>query len=221
MTLEQNYIYNSYIQKCDIISSLSYIFLGVYGLNMYNKLKWYRKINYVSLIFIGIGGVIFHSTLNMFCQILDELSITSSIYVFWITINPINIIPYILWILNVILYFYNFYNLFVLTVILSTGFLIYYSYNIYTKYRYLHLKKIYNYLIYGPILISLSFVFFWLPEHVFCAEDRCYYIHKTPLHALWHIFSSIGIFLCMIASTEFNRIWNRNKLYNKFRVIPL
>ena len=217
---EANYVWSSYIAEMwNTISSLSYIFLGVYGLNMY-KLKWYRKINYISLIFIGIGSVIFHSTLNRFGQILDELSIVNAIYIGMIMINPTNIISYILWIINILLYFYNIFYLFILTVILSTGFLIYHSYNIYTKYPYLKLEIIYNYLIVGPLLIISSFIFFWLPEHVFCViynvEDRGYYIQKTPLHSFWHIFSSVGIFVWIMALMEFNKIKDRYKKYGNF-----
>ena len=92
---EQNYIWSSYIAEMwNTISSLSYIFLGLYGLSKYNKLKWYNNINYISLIFVGIGSTIFHSTLSRFGQILDELSIVNAIYAGLILINPTNIISY-------------------------------------------------------------------------------------------------------------------------------
>jgi hypothetical protein len=107
----------------------------------------------------------------------------------------------------------------------GTGLLIYHSYNIYTKHNHLNLELIYNYLIIGPLLIIEAFFCFWLPEQLFCGmynvEERSYYIQKTPLHALWHLFSSFGILLWIIALMDFNRIRDRYKKYDNFRISPL
>lgn len=83
---EPNFYWTNYIAEFkNTFTNLIYIYYGMFGLyNMCtscgkDKQQW-EKISYVNLIFLGVGSILYHGTMTVIGQILDEVSMIYLLY---------------------------------------------------------------------------------------------------------------------------------------------
>lgn len=116
---EEDIIDNIFIEKINTITSLAFVFYGLYGLceiglkndiihhyaNINNKkiCRQHLVILYLLLIGVGLGSTYFHSSLSEWSHWIDIIFIsmillTSSYYLNMLLDNNINIYKYVLWI---------------------------------------------------------------------------------------------------------------------------
>ena len=209
---EPNYVVNSYIAEFwNVVSSLYFFVIACWGYMSY-KAEYEPKLTFIWLliILIGLGSILFHGTLSVAGQVMDEMSILIFIlYSFAITTRKS------IWnsrIRNVVLSKI----FFTLSIILSIMLCIqnpFFSHALTmffiptTTYGYLR-TYVPNYrsLFYTKSKIStehkifiISMVWFVFAMIVWCCErSMCKYVKKFEksfgfhihLHALWHLFIS-------------------------------
>ena len=209
---EENYKHSKYIiEYYNTISNLSYIFLSFYGLYVFKDLncKLYKKI-FINLLIIGLSSIIFHSTLSLFGQVIDEFTI------FILIMNTIIVLSQNIYlgkivILLYLLFVYNiFYNIkFNLILLFFNGFILFYNLNNYFL-SYKNHKKIVKY--WNISKISMLFaIISWIIDKYFCNQ-----IPSIEFHALWHLFSAISTFYIGVSLI----LIKNNKINNSF-LLPL
>lgn len=271
---EDKYVYSNYIMEW--YNTLTGIFLSLSGILFYinNRHSVYiSKFNNVSIILIvlGIGTMLFHSTLLYIFQLTDEIPMLLLCVQYIKFIN--NFVKYYnlnenddivklteLFIKNIYIYsfligiigfIYNWLQvlLFQLSIIMCVGYLLtqfyyiekhniflfkkllikknkleqdilyHYTVNVkltllrnnikYIQYRQDNLKKYKNYF----YLSAFLSVIVWLIDNCFCNQIKYYNMYFNG-HALWHIFTSFGLYYSnMMMITQFKIIfWYKNFL---------
>lgn len=164
------------------LSGSTYAFVGFYFL----PTKFY-KIGY-TLISLGLGTILLHSTQRWYGQYLDELSM---LYL------SFQVIEYLrlkqnkktskLWLpLGLSIYLHNYNILFLLMFASCQTYILFYLKKPPPKKSYEKSIVVYNYLY--KFFFIVSFIL-WLLDQVCCDYVKPYY-----LHAYWHIGTSISIF---------------------------
>lgn len=214
---ECNYtIKNNICEFANTVSSLSYIFLSLFGLYHLKKIyalqtqeyiiiyNFFNKI-YLLFLFLGIFTSYFHSTLSYSGQILDEISILLLIF----TINiesKIKILKSLLFV--PFMFILPSINRFLLL--------------IFSIYRYILLCKtikLTRHSVYKNNVRQLFYtgtkyitvgVAFWITDMVFCK-----YL-LISLHWLWHIYSSLALYY-FIVYIQWINLYLPNKYMNKYK----
>lgn len=180
---ENNYSISYFICEFNnTFSSFLFIIFGIYQIMYYSKLLnninyWlFFKLLFFTNIIIGIGSILFHSTLSIFGQVVDELSIIAFICIMNLIFNDDLMLPCFL----IISLFFPFYSRFIM---LSVG--SYCIFNLIKQYKNFD-KNLIDHLFYNFIIFSISLVF-WFLDIFYC--DKLFF----ATHFIWHIFSSIAL----------------------------
>jgi len=217
---EQNYVYSNYIVEFwNTITNIFVIILGASGLylscnfgayNLYNDRPAYRyKVYYILLIFIGIGSSLFHGTLSIFGQILDEGSIVA--FIFFATICeslPHAIISSLIVIAIIFCWCQNL---------------------VYTPYLLFLMGSIIFYLIHKkwksvinnsnkPLIkefYSFSVITFFIAFCCWIIDQIC--VFNLEFHALWHILSGISIYTLLMVECY---ALSKNSVLKYYGIIP-
>ena len=185
---EDKYVKNDYVAEYyNTISALCYILVGIF----YYKTKL-KKIG-MSIIFLGIGTGILHCTLRYYGQILDE---GAMLVLSFNIINKIRDRQNLQELSNIYLYF-----LVVFYLIFHTKFYIFFSmFSSLQIYTYYLIKTRVNkdnsksdIYISSYINIFLFSLFCWILDQLFCE-----YVKHLYLHAIWHIGTSISLFVGLV-----------------------
>jgi len=185
---EDKYVKNDYVAEYyNTISAFSYILVGMF----YYKTKL-KKIG-TSIILLGIGTCVLHCTLRYYGQIFDEGAML---------VLSFNIINKIRDRQNLQEFSRKyFYLLFVFYLLFHTKFYmfisIFSSLQIYTyyliKYRENKDNSKSNIYISSYINIFSFSLFCWILDQLFCE-----YVKQFHLHAIWHIGTSISLFIGLV-----------------------
>ena len=185
---EDKYSHSNYIAEYyNTITAIPYIIVGIF----YYRTKL-KNIG-ISIIFLGIGTGVLHCTLRYYGQMLDEISMLV------LSFNIINKIryrqflkelsnKYLPFLILIYLYFYNNFLVF---------FTIFTSMQIYTYYlvsnrKNKEISKSNRYVsLYINIFVFSTFC--WILDQVFCE-----YVKFLYLHAVWHIGTSLSLFIGLI-----------------------
>ena len=201
---EPNFVWSSYIAEWwNTWSSFAFIVVGSYGLMKTQpcaSLRRYRMCYYFTII-VGVGSALFHSTLTRWGQISDEVSMIMCVYagLFSVTKNTRESVYVIgCGALALIVYsfasFYWFLFLFGATLCVLV-------FTIWKFSRRCTDIRVTNLVSLAILIMGIAFFCFWLPEHLLCViypvETRGF-IQVIPLHALWHVLMSMGIYLMIL-----------------------
>jgi len=229
---EENYKITIYIAEFwNTISNLIIIGLSLYGLknSLNNNIDYIFSIQYISILFVGLGSSLFHCTLRYTEQQLDEIPMMMGLFI-WIYIiykkewikylilqKYLYLILFTVCILYTILHIkYNFTTIFQLTFGILVLFTAYKVYIYYKQIDNNELKKIVRIYYYSIILAT----FCWLIDYHYCNL-----INKLSFnlqfHAWWHIFSGINsyigpVFMQYIRAKDNNQ--NPEIEYNYFNI---
>lgn len=191
-------------------SSIAYIALGALGaqLTVGRSRLGHMTIAYVMLIFVGIGSTLFHATLSRTGQILDEFSMILCVLSgLFCTISEDSEKKYAILFSVTVLASYFFVSFYVFAVsfgisllsLLVRSLAIIGSHTpnpVTSPLNKVHSRRL---VLAGVSLICVAFFFCWLPEHVLCVryekDERSGFIERVPLHAAWHILSSMGAYM--------------------------
>ena len=174
---EKKYIESFWIAEYNnTFSASAYIFLGFIFL--------FTKIQHVgySMIILGISTAIMHATLRYYGQWMDECSMLIISYsALKLLKKNLSNTGYIF----IIIYYFLIKDYFILFFLLFSSMQIYIVYLSYNK-QLITTQKI----LILCYIISFSFgTICWFIDQLFCN-----YIYNIPFHALWHIFSALGMF---------------------------
>jgi hypothetical protein len=202
---ENNFVYCNYIAEFwNSLTSCIFIIYGVFGIYKAPIKNNIVNIFYGNNIFIGLTSILFHSTLSIEGQILDEFSILLYILIGSIYLNkhhiknPI-ISGLVLFLVPVVVYIYPIMNRFLL---FSIGF---YIFNMCLKERD-YLEKIDKKLVDILYLTRRSFfisLFSWIIDYL------CFL--PISSHFIWHIFISYVTYLLTVLLQGI--IYHRNQKY--------
>lgn len=185
---EDKYATNDYVAEYyNTLSAFSYILVGMF----YYKTKL-KKIG-MTIIFLGIGTGILHCTLRYYGQILDE---GAMLVLSFNILNKIRDRQNLQEFSNIYLYF-----LVVFYLIFHTKFYIFFSmFSSLQIYTYYLIKTRVNkdnsksdIYISSYINIFLFSLFCWILDQLFCE-----YVKYLYLHAVWHIGTSISLFVGLV-----------------------
>ena len=186
---EHPYEKSKYIAEYyNTISSVGYIFVGIFF--AFTKIK---NIG-LTLISMGIGTAILHGTQRYYGQILDELSmlVLSFLIIVQLKLLENKTVSYIYLYASCGLYLalYNFFSIFF---ILFSCCQIYICYMVKKKLNNdKNVSNIKKLLINSYITTLLVSVLFWTTDQITCN------ISFIQLHALWHVGTTIAIFLGLL-----------------------
>ena len=207
---EDNFVYCNYIAEFwNTLTACTFIFFGLFGIYKAPINNNIVNIFYGNNIFIGITSILFHSTLSIEGQVLDEFSILlyflfGSIYLNKHHIKyPKTCILFIL-LVPITVYIYPIMNRFLLLLI---GF---YVFKMCLKEKN-YLKNIDKELVSILYLTKRAFfisLFSWI----------CDYICFLPIssHFIWHIYISYVTYLLTVLLQAI--IYHRNNTYNKLQI---
>lgn len=164
------------------ISSFLYIFVGTFFLN--TRVSGLAK----CIIGVGLGSICLHGTLRYYGQWLDELSmIGASVYGLHEIVpqrKPKSYFPFM-----IILYLF-----------LNQHFIIFFTVfsviNIYLMWTIIKKKWRDTYIFLYVLFFSLGSIC-WVLDQLICEKVQHLY-----LHAVWHIFTAIGIFFMMMYNID-------------------
>lgn len=164
------------------LSGSAYALVGFYFL-----LTKFYKIGY-TLISLGLGTILLHSTQRWYGQYLDELSM---LYLSFQVIEYLRLKQHKktskLWLpLGLSIYLHNYNILFLLMFACCQTYILFYLKKPPPKKSYEQSIVVYNYLY--KFFFIFSFIL-WLLDQTLCEYVKDYY-----LHACWHIGTSISIF---------------------------
>jgi len=204
---EKNYEVTIYIAEFwNTISNIIIIILALYGIKntINNNFSYIFTIQYLSIVFVGIGSAMFHSTLRYAEQQLDEIPMMIGIIIWiyiiykkeWFKYIILQKYLYIFLIKICILYSilhikYSFVTIFQFTFSILVALTAYRLYKYYKKI--INNDKLKNIikLYFSTIILG---TLCWLIDYHYCDL-----INKLPfnlqLHAWWHIFSGINVYL--------------------------
>jgi dihydroceramidase len=203
---EKNYDITIYIAEFfNTISNIVIILLALYGFkhSINNDFNYIFSIQYLSIVFVGIGSSLFHCTLRYTEQQLDEIPMMIGLFIWlyiiykkeWIKYILLQKYLYIFLIKLCILYSilhikYSFVTIFQITFALLVILSIYRIYKYNKSINSNELKYIVKLYLYSAIIGAMC----WLLDYHFCDL-----INKLPfnlqLHAFWHILSGINVYL--------------------------
>ena len=207
---EPNYTWSQYVAEWwNTWSSLLYVLAGLHGLRALASAgqKRYRlRRIYIclwSLVSVGIGSTLFHSTLSRTGQIADEVSMIICIHA-GLLVTARSTRAKILvgsgLTLCIVTYFKSGFYTFTLVI---SGTLIYLTARSRTIMRDTTNQTARTLCKAGVVCFASGFLFFWLPEHLFCVisplPERGA-LQRVPLHATWHLLTAIGAYLWIMAS---------------------
>jgi dihydroceramidase len=208
---ETNYDVTNYI--AEFWNTLSSVFIVVAGIFFHRRTIKYQyglrfSLASFGVIFIGIGSILFHGTLQRWGQVLDEVPMLwSSLIFLWIGLC--NAMPnriekkwsgavactlFVLGAFSTFIYFHTGgFLYFIITYILTVA-----SIFAITLYQLRPNSPVRSYAIWSILMYSGGFLLLWLPEQIFCG-NRITDSHVSgllslpiPLHAFFHVTSSIG-----------------------------
>ena len=191
---EENYFVSNMICEFNNSwSSLLYIVFALFTLFNYSKFisNSFIYLIILSSILVGITSLIFHSTLSIGGQIMDESSIIMFIVTSDITLNCNYCLSLIFCIMLILSLLIPHYCRFIL---LGLGFFIIYNtvQNVKTNY----------YELWPHFIITLTIftiaIIFWIVDMLFCD----YLLFAT--HFIWHIFTSIALHNLIILAIKIN-----------------
>lgn len=177
---ENNYVINNYI--CEILNTITgFIFIIFSLFDIYNIYSVFNKLNFLTLFIYllylttGIGTVLFHSTLSIFGQYVDEISILILIIFLYYDYKK-----------DMLLTAFGFISLFMpeynrIFLLISSGIILF-------KVKYLNICNLneYHKSLSDKFILQLEIgVCFWLIDLLACD----YLI--ISLHWIWHIFSCL------------------------------
>jgi dihydroceramidase len=183
---ENKYKNSEYIAEYyNTLTALSYVMVGFFYLN--TKLKDIG----LNIIVLGIGTGVLHATLRYYGQMLDEIAMLSLSF---------NIISYLkaykenkqiskYFLLGIICIYIKFYHHFYIFFLMFSSMQLY----IYKLYSNISIIKYNTCLknIYVSIFLISSIC--WISDQVLCE-----YVKEYNLHALWHVGTSISIFIGLL-----------------------
>lgn len=186
---EKPYEESKYIAEFyNTISAFSYILTGIFF--YFTKIK---KIG-ITLLFLGLGTAILHGTQRYYGQIMDELSML--VFSFFI-IEKLRLIlnkptnRLILYSISA-LYIAS-YNIF------SVFLIVFVTCQVYICYLAKKILRISENITHVKILLINSYIITFLISFVFWIIDQSFCnVYNIQLHALWHVGTSISIFLGLL-----------------------
>lgn len=212
---ERNYVVTPYIAEFwNCISSVGVLLAGIYFLRRSLRFSYGRRFHFASVgvAIIGLGSILFHGTLQRWGQVLDEVPMLwSSLIFLWIAcVNNMDgcaenrwgtILGWSLFVLGIVsTYIYllggfaYFIVVYIITVIGVFGATLYQLRKDSPARRYAFMAVGYY---------SGGFLFLWLPEQLLCGNRKVSF-HESgllslpiPLHAFFHLTSSIGPVCCL------------------------
>lgn len=224
---EENWMYSNYIAEFwNTLSSFSMVISGLYLLYTQNnstnlmKLKHYKLLNLnltsIFMIIIGFGSVLFHMTLSRYSQALDEVPmIWTSLLLIHLSLNELINMDYKTHLIEQVLLLV--YGMFATLCITTTEnelqFTLFHINNtiistlvIILFYILSRVKNISR----DKDLFKKSIIFFGFA--LSCWSFDLFLCHYTTyfqiqLHAMWHVFSSIGFFY-LIKILEESYVYN-------------
>lgn len=202
---EHKYVYSNYIAEYfNTISSLSYIFVGLYWLK--SEFVYLKNLCY-AVILTGIGSMLLHGTNNYYMELIDELAmILMGLNILDIFskncaygIFKINVLTKYTLLLSVIYYllsesyifFVNMVTLNIIIVILNI----------------VSIKNIHLRLIFKTLMLIVIGKIAWEIEQNYCDKFYPFFI----LHSLWHISGAFAISCVINIITQHNK---KNKYYS-------
>jgi len=191
---ESNYYFSNFICEFNNSwSSLLYMFFAIYTIVYYSKFitNYYIYFILFSSILVGITSYLFHSTLSIGGQIMDEGSIILFIISSDITINKNYLVTFFFSIFLILSLMFPFYCRFIL---LSLG-----CYIIYNTVK--NIKKTHEELwLYFKMTLKIfiSAIIFWIIDIFLCD----YLLFAT--HFIWHILTSIALHNLIILTIVMN-----------------
>lgn len=230
---EQDYKITPYVAEFfNTASSLAVVLAGViFGRQAYEHKYGVRfYVAALGLVVIGLGSVAFHGTLQRWGQVLDEVPMLWSSLVFlWISVcNALGKQAEAAWSTRLAglmfcagagstwVYFNSGFGFFIVTYVLTVAgiFITTLVRASYAPKRYAAAKK-YAYL--SVAFYGAGFFFLWIPEQVLCG-NRIHDTHDSgllalpiPLHAFFHITSSIGP-LCFLTFVVYDFLEKRKRV---------
>ena len=188
---ENNFVYSSYVAEFwNTLSSVILTLLGLLGMYHTNKIKCNikYKILYAFLTLVGVGSILFHSTLSKFGHVVDELAIILCLlYHISFKSQKSFIISSLLFI--IIMFGWHLHFMFTPYIIHTLGFIDIYLYYNYFKIRCEYMPQI-KYIFSISIILFASSVVCWVLDN-FCFS----YIQ---FHAIWHMLSGLSIYLAIL-----------------------
>lgn len=211
---ESNYYFSNFICEFNNSwSSLLYIYFAIYTIYYYSKFinNYYIYFILFSSILVGITSYLFHSTLSIAGQLMDESSIILFIISSDITVNKNYLVTFFFSIFLILSLMIPFYCRFVL---LSLGCYIIYNTVLNIKDRHKNLWKYFK----MTLKIFISAIIFWIIDIFLCD----YLLFAT--HFIWHILTSIAlhnlIILTIVMNNEMVKVKNNYILGLEERSIP-
>lgn len=230
---ESNYTWSFYVAEFfNTITSLPAAFLALYGIYLTYKYGYDKRFIVINMMvgMVGLGSAAFHGTLLYTGQILDELPMVYASISFLYavlemesTTKPKNkylapiLMGFSVIFTGVYLCLPDFFIFFLIAYICAILTLVYQCSLIYRQPATVFHQKVL--VILGVCSYIGGFLFFWVPEILFCDK-----LQALNFHAWWHVTSTIGGFIMVIFSTfqrEFHKGRNPKLNYNCFMGIPI
>tara|TARA_B100000073_G_scaffold67031_3_gene49564 strand:+ start:3289 stop:3900 length:612 start_codon:yes stop_codon:yes gene_type:complete len=185
---EDKYIKSDYVAEYyNTLSSFSYIVVGIF----YYKTK--LKSIGISIILLGIGTGVLHSTLRYYGQILDE---GAMLVLSFNIINKIrerqNLQEFSnIYLCFLVVFYLTFYTKFYIFFSIFSTMQIY-TYNLIKNRKNKKISKSNCFILCYRNIFVFSF-FCWMLDQFFCG-----YVKQFHLHAIWHIGTSISLFVGLV-----------------------
>jgi dihydroceramidase len=219
---EANYAVTFYIAEFwNTLSSIFIVLAGVFFFRRTTKHQYGLRFHLASLgvIVIGVGSVAFHGTLQKWGQVLDEVPMLwSSLIFLWIGLcNAMDnatearysttaaLCLSAMGGLSTLIYFRDGFTFFIITYIITVASI--FGVTLYQLRAAVNESPARSYAIWSIALYAGGFFCLWIPEQLLCG-NRLVDTHDSgllrlpiPLHAFFHITSSIGPVCCLIYMT--------------------
>lgn len=175
---ENKYVNTNYIAEYyNTISALSYIFVGLYFVNINKK----KELGWMSVL-LGIGTMIMHATLKKYGQWMDEVSMLIITLLVIHKLSGFYLINLLfIFYAYLMVYFHYHENALVFASMFMIN-LLYIGYLI-------RKKVVKNIKLILYVVLMGGAMFCWFIDQIFCNYIVCEY-----MHALWHIGTALSMF---------------------------